>query len=70
MFGEVGIFSPRASRTAGAICTDDCELFSIKQTKLLELYYQNPGFGFFIVRILSDHIDENVNALLELQQRS
>lgn len=70
VFGEVGIFSPRASRTAGAICTDDCELFSIKQTKLLELYYQNPGFGFFIVRILSDHIDENVNALLELQQRS
>lgn len=70
VFGEVGIFSPSASRTAGAICADDCELFSIKQKKVLELYYQNPGFGFFIVRILSDHINENVNALLDLQNRS
>tara|TARA_B100001123_G_C15293682_1_gene1018367 strand:- start:667 stop:1323 length:657 start_codon:yes stop_codon:yes gene_type:complete len=69
IFGEVGIFSPNSRRSAGAVCTSDCELYTIKRDKMLELYYQKPAFGFFIVRILSDHIEENVNALLEMENK-
>ena len=69
IFGEVGIFSPKARRSAGAICAKDCELYTIKRDKILELYYQKPAFGFFIVRLLSDHIEENVNAILELERK-
>ena len=69
IFGEVGIFSPNSKRSAGAICVSDCELYTINRDKMLELYYQNPAFGFFIVRILSDHIEENVNALLKMENK-
>ena len=35
------------------MCDDDCGLYTITKDKVLELYYQNPRFGFFLIRMVS-----------------
>lgn len=57
-FGEVGIFSDQGHRTMTAVCDDDCELFSITKEKVVELFYLEPSFGFFIARALSSYAKE------------
>ncbi len=57
-FGEIGVFSTDGVRTASAYCVEDCELYSLTRDKAVELFYQDPRFGFFIVRALSRHILE------------
>lgn len=68
VFGEVGIFSPNNLRAASAVCSEDCNIFSISKEKVLELYYQNPKFGFFLIRIISGIILEDSLKLIEPQR--
>jgi CRP/FNR family transcriptional regulator, cyclic AMP receptor protein len=70
VFGEVGIFTPLKTRSASAICGADAVIFSIHKDKVLELYYQNPKFGFFIVRLLSSYVSENTDTILEFRNKS
>lgn len=65
VFGEAGIFAPRNTRTATAICGSDCTVYTIHRDKVLELYYQNPKFGFFVVRSLSRYVSENIDTICE-----
>ncbi len=65
VFGEAGIFGPRNTRTATAICGSDCTVYTIHRDKVLELYYQNPKFGFFVVRSLSRYVSENIDTICE-----
>jgi CRP/FNR family transcriptional regulator, cyclic AMP receptor protein len=58
VFGEVGVFAEHALRTSSVVCEDDCELFSITGEKVVELFFQDPRFGFFIVRLLSRYLSE------------
>jgi CRP/FNR family transcriptional regulator, cyclic AMP receptor protein len=53
VFGEVGLFGPRNVRALSAVCDGDCRLYAITQEKVLELYYQNPKFGFFLIRLIA-----------------
>ncbi len=53
VFGEVGLFAPQSVRSLSAVCDDDCRLYTITKDKVLELYYQNPRFGFFLIRMVS-----------------
>ena len=57
VFGEVGLFAPRNVRTLSARCDSDCRLHTITRQKVLELYYQNPQFGFFLMRLVSGIVD-------------
>jgi CRP-like cAMP-binding protein len=34
----------------------DCRLAAISRDKVLELYYQNPKFGFFLIRLISGYV--------------
>ena len=52
VFGEVGLFAPQSVRSLSAVCDDDCRLYTITKDKVLELYYQNPRFGFFLIRMV------------------
>jgi CRP/FNR family cyclic AMP-dependent transcriptional regulator len=69
VFGEVGIFASYTTRSASAICSEESEIYSIHHDKVIELYYQNPKFGFFIAHLLSQYVAENVDTILHLQQR-
>ncbi len=59
VFGEVGLFAPQSVRSLSAVCDDDCRLYTITKDKVLELYYQNPRFGFFLIRMVSALVQED-----------
>lgn len=56
VFGEVGLFAPHGQRTLTAVCEDDCRLAVIGRDKVLELYYQDPKFGFFLIRLVAGRL--------------
>lgn len=59
VLGEIGIFTPENRRTASAICETDCEIYTISQETMLQLYYQNPRFGLFLLRLIVRRLIEN-----------
>ena len=61
-FGEVGLFAPEGVRSVSAICEDDCRLHVIAKEKVLELYYQNPRFGLFLIRLISGIVQKQPSA--------
>lgn len=62
VFGEVGLFAPQNVRALSAVCDEDCRLYTITREKVLELYYQNPRFGFFLIRLVAGLVLENQRA--------
>jgi CRP/FNR family cyclic AMP-dependent transcriptional regulator len=53
VFGEVGLFAPEGMRSVSAVCEGECRLYAIAKEKVLELYYENPRFGFFLIQLVS-----------------
>lgn len=52
MIGEIGLFSPDHQRTTSAICETEVEALTLAEDKVLQLYYQNPKFGFYLVQLV------------------
>jgi hypothetical protein len=52
LVGEMGIFAPDHRRTGTALCETEVEIGSISDEKALQLYYQNPAFGFSLFRLV------------------
>ncbi len=50
VLGEIGIFAPDRKRTATAIAEEDTDVYSIDEDKIIQLYYQNPKFAFYLVK--------------------
>jgi CRP/FNR family cyclic AMP-dependent transcriptional regulator len=59
VFGEVGLFAPQGTRSVSAVCESDCRLYAIAKDKVLELYYEDPRFGFFLIRLISAIVQPN-----------
>jgi len=59
VFGEISLFSRDARRTASIRCKTDVTLMAISREKVLELYYQNPKFGFYLVQLITERLIEN-----------
>jgi len=53
MIGVTGIFSRGDQRTDTAVCLCDTELGVISKDKILELFYQSPDFGAFLIRMVA-----------------
>jgi hypothetical protein len=53
MLGIIGIFSHEHQRTDTAICLANTELGVISKNKILELFYQSPEFGAFLIRMVA-----------------
>jgi CRP/FNR family cyclic AMP-dependent transcriptional regulator len=58
LFGEVGLFAPHSIRSLSALCEENCRLYALTKDEVLELYYQNPRFGFFLIRMVSALVQE------------
>jgi hypothetical protein len=67
VFGEVGVFSESEARTSSAYCEEDCELFSLTGDKAVELFYQDPRFGFYIVRALARYVAEGAEGYVAME---
>jgi len=63
LVGELGFLSPNNQRTQTVECTEDGEVLTISYDKLLELYFQNPEFGYYFLRLTSDRLLQNIARL-------
>ncbi|MBI5561987.1 MAG: hypothetical protein HY894_03910 [Deltaproteobacteria bacterium] len=52
LIGEIGVFSMTRERTATLVCETDALLLSIADKQVLQLYYQNPKFGVYLVQLI------------------
>jgi hypothetical protein len=64
LMGELGFLSPDNRRTATVECIEDGHVLTITYEKLLEIYFQNPQFGYYFLVLTSQRLLEN-NARLE-----
>jgi hypothetical protein len=63
MVGELGFLTPDHQRTQTVECLDDTEMLTITYDKVRELYFQNPSFGFYFLRLASERLLENVERM-------
>jgi CRP-like cAMP-binding protein len=63
ILGELGLVSPDNKRTQSVECIEDAEVLTITYEKLLEIYYENPEFGYFFLRLVSDRLLQNHSRL-------
>lgn len=59
VLGEIGAFTPDNRRTCTAVCETDCALYTLGNEAMLQLFYQNPRFGMFLVRIIVQRLLNN-----------
>ena len=63
--GEMGLLAPDNRRTQTVECTEDGVVLTITYDKVRELYFQNPSFGFYFLRLTSQRMLENIARLEE-----
>ena len=62
MLGEIGILSPNNRRTATAVCEGDTDVLTLTEDKVLQMYYQDPKFGFYLVRLIIQRLLHNLES--------
>ena len=60
IMGELGFLSPENRRTATIQCLEDGQVLTITYEKLLEIYFQNPQFGYYFLVLTSQRLLENI----------
>ena len=64
--GELGFLTPNKQRTATVECIEDGQVLTITYEKLLEIYFQNPQFGYYFLVLTSQRLLENISRLEEI----
>jgi CRP/FNR family cyclic AMP-dependent transcriptional regulator len=59
VLGEIGIFARDQKRTATVESIDNCEIYEISETRTKQLYFQNPAFGFAMMKVVIGRLVEN-----------
>jgi CRP/FNR family cyclic AMP-dependent transcriptional regulator len=67
IFGEMALFTKSGKRTATAKCLSDVRLLTITYEQFEQLYFQNPEFGLYLVRLIvrrfeANHMDEEMES--------
>ena len=63
VFGELGLISPGNVRTQTVECLEDGQALSASYQMIKELYFQNPEFGFYFLRLTSERLFQNISRL-------
>jgi CRP/FNR family cyclic AMP-dependent transcriptional regulator len=63
IFGEIAFFHPDKVRTLTARCLEPCQLLSIDESGMRQLYYQNPEFGFQLIGLVAGRMHADVERL-------
>ena len=64
--GELGFLSPNNRRTQTVECVEDGEVMTITYDKLLEIYFENPEFGYYFLRLTSERLLQNLARMEKL----
>lgn len=59
IFGEMALFTAHGTRTATARCMSDVRLLVITYEQFEQLYFQNPEFGLYLVRLIVRRFEMN-----------
>jgi hypothetical protein len=65
VFGELGLISPGNVRTQTVECLEDGQALTASYQMIKELYFQNPEFGFYFLRLTSERLFQNISRLEE-----
>ena len=63
ILGELGFIDPNNKRTATVESLENGEVLTITYDRLLELYFQNPEFGYYFLRLTTERLMQNVARL-------
>jgi hypothetical protein len=63
LMGELGFLTPDNRRTATIECIEDGHVLTITYEKLLEIYFQNPQFGYYFLILTSQRLLDNISRL-------
>src|SRR6202007_587622 len=63
LMGEFGFLTPDNRRTGTIECLEDGQVLTIPYEKLLEIYFQNPQFGYSFLILTSQRLLENIARL-------
>lgn len=69
VLGEIGIFAPDRKRTATAIAEENTDVYSIDEDKIIQLYYQNPKFAFYLVKLITRRLIKDIEDLVTSQKK-
>src|ERR1700757_1612538 len=63
IMGELGFLTPNKRRTGTVECIEDGQVLTITYERLLEIYFQNPQFGYYFLVLTSQRLLENISRL-------
>ena len=63
IMGELGFIDPNNRRTATVESLEDSAVLTITYDRLLELYFQNPEFGYYFLRLTTERLMQNITRL-------
>ncbi|HWS08985.1 MAG TPA: cyclic nucleotide-binding domain-containing protein [Xanthobacteraceae bacterium] len=63
LVGELAMLAPDNRRTATLECIEDGEALSITYEQVEQLYYQNPTFGFYFLRLATARLFDNISRM-------
>src|ERR1700758_1853632 len=63
MMGELGFVDPKNRRTQTVECIENADVLTITYEKLMELYFQNPEFGYYFLRLTTERLMQNISRL-------
>ena len=69
--GELGLLAPNQLRTQTLECVEDAEVMQIGYDRIKSLYFENPSFGFYLLRLTSARLFQNIAKFeVTLEQRN
>jgi CRP/FNR family transcriptional regulator, cyclic AMP receptor protein len=58
--GELGLLASENHRTQTLECVEDGDVLTIGYASVRQLYYQNPKFGFYFLRLATERLFQNI----------
>jgi uncharacterized protein (DUF697 family)/CRP-like cAMP-binding protein len=63
LMGELGFVTRNNKRTQTVECIENGDVLTITYDRLLEIYFDNPEFGYYFLRLASDRLLQNIARL-------
>jgi Cyclic nucleotide-binding domain len=63
VIGELGIISAQNRRTQTVECIENGQVLTIGYDDVRQLYFQNPKFGFYLLRLIGERLSRDIARL-------
>jgi len=63
IIGELGMLAPDNRRTQSFECVEDGVVLTVTYQQVEQLYFQNPAFGFYFLRLATARLFENITRM-------